>query len=52
VSGALNDPRFLPAVTNLARLAEAPIHRVRREYLRERLRAWFTSQGDSVFVKK
>ena len=26
VSGALNDPRFLPAVTNLARLAEAPIH--------------------------
>jgi len=33
-------------------LAEAPIHRVRREYLRERLRAWLTSQGDSVFVKK
>ena len=33
-------------------LAETLIHRARRDNLRERLRAWFTSQGDSVFVKK
>ena len=33
-------------------LAETLIHRARRDNLRERLHAWLTSQGDSVFVKK